>query len=136
MANDTFLRIALRGNAAFSTLSGVAALAFAGALAPWLGVPDAAPWLRALGVGLLGFAACLVWLASRAEIPPVTAWGVVMADLAWVAGTVPLVAIELLSRPGDWLAVGIADFVLLFAVLQAVGIRRLDGPRRVTADAT
>jgi len=135
MTNDAFLRAALRGNAAFSTLSGLAALVFAGPLAPWLGVPDAAPWLRALGVGLVAFAAGLVWLASREEVPSGTAWGVVAADLGWVLGTVPLVAADLLSRPGDWLAVGIADFVLLFAVLQAVGIRRLAGPRRVTADA-
>jgi hypothetical protein len=51
------------------------------------------------------------------------------ADLAWVAATVPLVLSDALTRPGDWLALGIAEIVILFAVLLAVGLRRRGAPR-------
>lgn len=128
MNDDRFLRLALRGNATFSTLTGVASIFFAGSLASWMGVPAPA-LLVALGVGLVGFASFLFWFASRPEVATSLAWGVVGADLAWVAGTVPLVLADVLTGPGDWLAIAIAEGVLLFAVLQAIGIRRSSAPR-------
>jgi hypothetical protein len=128
MNDDRFLRLALRGNATFSTLTGVASIFFAGSLATWMGVPAPA-LLVALGVGLVGFASFLFWLAARPEVAPSLAWAVVGADLAWVAATVPLVLSDALTRPGDGLALGIAEIVIIFAVLQAVGLRRRGAPR-------
>lgn len=128
MNDDRFLRLALRGNATFSTLTGLASIFFAGSLASWMGLPAPA-LLVALGVGLVGFASFLFWFASLPEVSPSLAWGVVGADLAWVVGTVPLVLADVLTRPGDWLAIGIAEIVMLFAVLQAIGIRRSGAPR-------
>ena len=121
--NDRLLRISLRANAAFSATCGAALLAAPAALAGVLGV--APPILiSSLGAQLLLFAGLLVLLASRPSIRLALAMAVVLADLFWVAGTVPLVAGGVLSQTGNWVALAIADVVLLFAILQFVGIRR------------
>jgi hypothetical protein len=128
MNDDRFLRLALRGNATFSTLTGLASIFFAGSLATWMGVPAPA-LLVALGVGLVGFASFLFWFASRPGTFPSLVWVVVAADLSWVAGTAPHVLADALPRPGDRLAIAIAEVVMLFAVLQAIGIRRSGAAR-------
>ncbi|MBW2316566.1 MAG: hypothetical protein JRH10_20580, partial [Deltaproteobacteria bacterium] len=62
-----------------------------------------------------------------------TAMLIVWADLAWVVGTIPVVALDVLNRTGSIGAVAIADGVLLFAVLQYLGVRRIRGERAVAA---
>lgn len=121
--DDRLLRFSLRGNATFSILCAVVALAYAAPLAQTLGVPSPA-LLTALGVQLLAFAGLLLVLASRPAIPLRLAWAVVAADVLWVVGTIPLVLGETLTRTGVWTAIGIADVVAIFAFLQALGIRR------------
>jgi hypothetical protein len=121
---DRMLRLALRGNAAFSTTCGLISLIAAQPLAGALGVPGAG-LLHGLGAQLLVFAAFLVWLASRPQIHPGIALGVIAADVAWVVGTIPLVASGMLTTTGVWVALGIADVVALFAVLQGLGLRRM-----------
>ena len=122
--NDQLLRTSLRGNAAFSTLCGVIALAFAAPLAGTLGIP-APIQIAGLGVQLLVFAGLLLWLASRPVIRVGLALAVVAADVLWVLGTVPLVASGALSSTGNWTALVIADVVALFALLQYLGVRRV-----------
>ncbi len=123
-AKDRLLRYSLRGNAAFSSLSGLAALIFATPLASALGTgPPLA--LRLLGAQLFGFALLLVWLAARPLIRPAFVWAVIAADLLWVVGTVPIVMSGELSSAGNWTAGMIADVVALFALLQYLGVRRL-----------
>ncbi|MDJ0868538.1 MAG: hypothetical protein QNK03_20690 [Myxococcota bacterium] len=123
-----FLRNSLRANAAFSTLSGVL-FALAGApIADFLGV--APPLLVTfVGLNLLGFAAALVWLASRPALPVRLAVIVIGADLAWVAGTLLLVFAEAFTRAGATAALAVANVVLVFAVLQTIGVRRLGAAR-------
>lgn len=123
-ANDRFLRLALRGNAAFSTLCAVISLVGAAPLAVTLGVP-APEMLTGLGVQLLLFAGFLVWLSLRPAIHPGIALGVIAADAAWVLGTVPVVAAGVLTSAGVWTALGIADFVAAFGILQWIGVRRM-----------
>jgi len=123
---DRLLRNSLRANGAFSTLSGLAFLLGAGPVAEAIGLGDARV-LAVLGVNLLGFAALLFWLAARKSLPLPAAVAVVWMDLAWVVGTVPVVMLDLLNRTGAISAVAIADVVLLFAVLQYLGIRRIRG---------
>jgi len=130
--NDRLLRYSLRGNAAFSTLSGLASLAFAGPLTSALGMePPLA--LQVLGAQLLGFAVLLVWLASRPLIRPAFAWAVIAADLLWVAGTLPVVMSGQLTSAGNWTALMIADLVALFALLQYLGVRRVRIPQAAAA---
>jgi hypothetical protein len=123
-ANDRLLRLALRCNAGFSGLCALLCLAASGPIAASMGLPEAI-WLQALGVQLLVFAGFLVWLAARPRIAPAIAWGVVAADVAWVVGTLPLVAADLLTITGIWIALGVADVVAFFAILQVVGLRRM-----------
>ncbi len=122
-ANDRLLRYSLRGNAAFSTLCGASALVFAAPLAETLGVP-APIQLAGLGAQLLMFAALLGWLASRPEIRVGFALAVVVADVLWVIGTVPVIASGALTSAGNWTAILIANVVALLALLQYLGVRR------------
>lgn len=129
---QSLLRNSLRGNAAFSTLSGLTFLLGAEGLAGAIGLGDARI-LTGTGVQLLGFAALLAYLASRETLHLPTAMLIVWADLAWVVGTIPVVAFDLLNRTGSIGAVAIADIVLVFALLQYLGVRRIRGQRAVAA---
>lgn len=125
MTSDAhFLRMAFRINATFSFLCAAVAL-FGGAdLAETLGITDPS-FLPVLAASLAVFAAFLVWLSFRPVISPALGWGVVAADVAWVVGTAPVVLAEILTSVGDQVAVGVAICVGLCAVLQAVGLRRM-----------
>ena len=131
---QTLLRNSLRGNAAFSLLSGLTFLLGADAVAGAIGLGDPRI-LAVLGASLLGFAGLLVFVSSRATLHLPTAMAIVWMDLAWVAGTVPVVALDLLNRTGALAAVGIADVVLVFAILQYLGVRRIRGAREASAGA-
>ena len=123
---QALLRNSLRGNAAFSTLSGTLFLLFAGPLSEAIGLADSRV-VGSVGLNLLGFAALLLFLASRETLHLGAATTVVFLDLAWVVGTVPVVALDLLNRTGAIAAVAIADVVLVFALLQYLGVRRIRG---------
>lgn len=125
--NDRLLRFSLRGNALFSTLCAVACIADAAPLAAALRAPDAA-WIAALGVGLLAFAAAVLALSLAPRIPTVPALAVVAADVLWVVATVPFLAFGAPSDAGFWLALGVAEVVMLFAVLQGLGVLRRRRP--------
>ena len=129
---DPLLRYSLRGNAAFSTLCGLSSIAAAEPLANALGLPGAAS-LASLGVQLLVFAGLLVWLASREPIRLGLALAVVVADVLWVVGTVPLLLSGELTTAGNWTAFAIANVIALFAVLQFLGVRRLRGAQALPA---
>ncbi len=120
------LRGSLRANAAFSAVSGAVLSAGSGPVAGALGLDDSRIPL-AVGLALLGFAALLVALASRAQIDVRLAMHVVWADLAWVFATLPVLWLGLLSPLGAIAAVIVADVVLLFALLQYLGVRRIRG---------
>ncbi len=90
----TMLKGALVANAVFSGTTGIGAIVLAGLLAESLGPPA---WsLRALGVGLIGFAA----MVARESLAPQRrrTRQIVAADAAWVATA----AIIILAAPG-WL---------------------------------
>ena len=122
--NARLLRLALRCNAGFSSSCALLCLTASEPIAATMGIPRPI-WLLALGVQLAAFAGFLVWLAARPRIAPAIAWGVVVADLAWVAGTLPLVAAGLLTTTGVWIALGVADGVAFLAILQVVGLKRM-----------
>ncbi len=122
--NDRLLRLALRANASFSSACAIAALIGGSSLANALAIPDPA-FLPALAVNLLVFAGFLVWLSTCIVISPALGWGVVVADALWVVGTIPIVAGDVLNGTGDMVALLVAAFVALWAVLQAAGIRRM-----------
>ena len=123
-----FLRKSLRANATFSALSGLVFAIASGPVAVFLGnVPPSLVLL--VGVQLLFFAGVLVWLSSRSEIPPSWAVSVVVADLLWVVATIIVVYAELFTRGGAALATALAAVVLVMALLQSIGVRRLGTAR-------
>ncbi len=124
MTNTTLLRGALRANAAFSTLCGAILVVLGGVLDPVLGVPALA--LRLVGASLLPFAVSLWMNARRAEVSRREAWLAVGLDLAWVAGSAALILGELwpLTTAGRWAVIGVAEVVLLWALLQTAGLVR------------
>jgi hypothetical protein len=121
-----FLRQSLRGNAFFSTASGLVFMAASGAIADFLGgMPSIL--VAVVGGQLLLFAGALFWLASRPEISKQLVLAVIVADILWVVGTIVVVYVDLFTRDGAALAIALASVVLLLAILQSVGIRRMSG---------
>lgn len=125
---SAFLRRSLLGNVAFSVASGLTFAIAASAVATFLGLPQVAI-VRAVGIGLLGFAAYVGFVATRPEIDLAAAFSIILGDLAWVVGTIPIVMLDLLSPNGVIAALAIADMVLLFAILQYIGLRRVRAHR-------
>ena len=132
--NDTLLRRTLWGNAAFSVVSGAVLAIFAGPLAaaassakPSVMGLELALLFELLGVGVVAFGALCAWVASRPELPRTLAQAIFVADIAWVAGSVLVLAL-----PASWTGAGIAGVVVLalivadVAILEYVGLRRLN----------
>jgi hypothetical protein len=119
------LRLALRANAGFSTVSGLVLAVAAPVLGPWLGIPPLG--LAVVGLGLLPFAWLLFRNAARTPINEAEARLAVGADVAWVLGSVALVAVDPLglTLAGRVAVVAIALCVADFALLQALGLGRL-----------
>lgn len=127
MADDPsrLLRRALRGNAVFSLLSGGFMLVADGLVAAILGAYTALGPIHFVGINLVLFSGLLFWLGSRDVIPENAALAVVGADLAWVLGSWVAMAGGWVSGQGWWAVGAVADVVLIFAVVQYLGVRRL-----------
>jgi hypothetical protein len=121
-----WLRNSLLGNAVFSTVTGLIFALGAAPMASFLGLEQSI-LVRVVGLGLLGFAGFIVFVATRPEIDSRAAVSIVIGDLCWVVGTVPLAMMDVLSDNGLIAAIAIADIVLLFAGLQYYGVRRARG---------
>jgi hypothetical protein len=123
---SSLLRNTLFGNSVFSFLSGAAALLFSQAIASFLGL--SASWIiLVLGVGLLIYGV-EIYLAARSEpVHTGIARFAVYADLAWVLASAVLIFANLVpfTTAGKWTIAIIADVVLVFAILQYVGLRRV-----------
>ena len=121
---EKLLRNALKGNGVFSTLSGIAFIAAAGPIADRIGL--AYPWvLMVIGASLLIFAVGLFRNATATDLNLLEARIAVALDFAWVLGSVVVVALGILSTTGNWGVAIVADIVLVFAIAQAIGVRRI-----------
>jgi hypothetical protein len=126
---NTLLINALRANAAFSATTGAILVVASVPLSSWLGI---AIWISiGLGLGLLGFAAVLVVLARDPQ--PALVRAVILADAAWVAGAVTVIAVfpDLMSTAGLWALALVSVVVAELAVAQYVGLRRVERQLRV-----
>lgn len=132
-SSDRLLRRTLWGNAAFSVVSGATLAVLAGPFAraatdapvSVLGL-DLAILFELLGVGVVAFGELCAWIASRPELPQGLARFIFAADLAWVAGSVLVLAL-----PASWTTAGIAGIVVLalivadLAILEYLGLRKM-----------
>ena len=122
----SLLKRALRGNAAFSVVSGAVLVVEAPFLAPIMGIPSPLA-LTVTGIVLLPFGLLLWWLAGREELARTVGWIAIELDVLWVAGSIALLLSGWLplTTAGNWIIALLADAVAMFAVLQYLGVRRL-----------
>lgn len=118
------LRVALLCNALFSTISGLTLVLAGQWVVRLIGLPEATN-LIVLGISLLVFAVTLVLFARKNPIKLSDAWIAVILDLAWVMGSYPLLFLVPLSARGKWVVAIVAEVVMLFALAQWLGIRRI-----------
>lgn len=122
---SNLLRLALRSNAVFSTVSGIAFIAAAAPLSEWIGLGSL--WiLNGVGVSLIVFAVGLYVNASRPDVNVLEAWIAVALDLGWVAGSAVVITLGFLTTSGNWAVAVVADVVLVFAIVQYFGLRQLN----------
>jgi hypothetical protein len=123
--SSQFLRKAFRGNAIFSALSGIVFVVANGLVAAILNAYEQLGEIQLVGASLLAFSALLFFLASRESISSALTLGVIGADLAWVVGSWLAVGAGMTSGGGMWAVLTVADVVLLFAILQWLGLRKM-----------
>jgi hypothetical protein len=122
-----FLRRAILADAIFSAASALLLTFGAGALAPWLSLPDAL--LRETGLFLIAYAALVGWLGTRQSMPKALVMIVIAGNAAWTIASIALlfsgaVTPNLLGEA----AIAIqAIAVGTFAELQYIGLRRSGG---------
>jgi uncharacterized membrane protein (UPF0136 family) len=121
---SNFLRKALRGNGIFSLVTGVVMFAADGLVAALLGAYDHLDIIHFVGANLLVFAALLFFVASREAIPSNLVVAIIIADALWVLLSAIALATGMASGQGFWAVGLVSDVVLLFAILQGVGLRR------------
>ena len=120
------LRRLLRANAVFSAVTGLVATIDAGQVADGLGIGQG--WLvRAMGVGLLGFALMLTVAARQSpamlrRVTPVIS----AADFGWVLGTAMVIGFGWLSDEGSLAMALVAVVVLVFGVAQLRSARAME----------
>ena len=122
-----FLRRAILADAIFSGASALLLTFGAGALAPWLSLPDAL--LCETGLFLIAYAALVGWLGTRQSMPKALVMIVIAGNAAWTIASIALlfsgaVTPNLLGEA----AIAIqAIAVGTFAELQYIGLRRSGG---------
>ena len=124
-ADETsFLRRSLQLDGVASALCGVLLLAAAGPMAPVMGLggPGIA---RAVGALFVVFAVAVLWNAARATVSRGGALAAVVLNAAWVLGSAVVIVDGPLTALGNAAVAAVAAAVLLFTVLEAVGLARL-----------
>ena len=85
---SSFLRRAILADAIFSGVSAMLLTFGAGALAPWLSLPEAL--LRETGVFLIAYAALVGWLGTRQSMPKPLVVIVISGNAAWMLASIAL----------------------------------------------
>ncbi|MCA9919482.1 MAG: hypothetical protein KC445_16095 [Anaerolineales bacterium] len=122
------LRRALQSDALFSLLSSLVFIFASGPVARFLG-PNVPSWLvLAIGVSFLPFVADIYWIL--ADLGARVKYGriITILNFMWVVGS--YLALWLawaeITVAGRWFVALQAEVIFLFAVLQTIGLRRLN----------
>ena len=123
-----FLRRALTANGIFTLVSGAGLMIGADFFADLLGLNNPLI-LTAVGLMLVLYAPFVFWVSLRKPILRQAVIAIILLDLFWVLGSALLLIGGWLplSTTGKWLVAITADIVAVFAVLQTIGLRRLEG---------
>lgn len=120
----SLLRRSLMGNALFSLAAAMVALAAAGPLAAAFAVPTA--WLVVIGAGLVPFGLAVLHLGRRRDTDLRAVRIVVVMDALWVVAAAVILTVPGSMSPVGKLVLGLLTLgVIDWAVLQAIGMRRL-----------
>ena len=124
IATSQLLRRALLADAIFSGVSAVVMTLDAGALAPFLNLPEAL--LRETGLFLIAYTALVGWLATRPAAPKALVMIVVAGNAAWTLASIALLFSGAVSPNLLGIVVVIAQAIAtgVFAELQYIGLRR------------
>ena len=122
-----FLRRAIQGDAIFSGASAVLLALGAGALAPWLNLPEAL--LRETGLFLIAYAALVGWLGTRQPMPKALVVIVIAGNAAWALASIALLfsGAVMPNLLGEAFVMAQAIVVAALAELQYIGLRRSSG---------
>lgn len=124
--NSNLLRKALYGNSIFCALSGLDFAIFSKPISNFLGLSNS--WvILVLGIILVLYGIEVFIFARKEKISEGFAKFVIVADIAWVIGSAILIFTNLIpfTTAGKWAIAIIADIVLVFAIVQYVGLKRL-----------
>jgi hypothetical protein len=112
------LRLALRLNAGFSTLSAVALIAAHGEIGEAMGVDPRL--LIGVGVGLAAFAVALVYTAARSDVSKLRSEALQhsCADFAWVVASIAVIAGGWLTPLGNGMLAAVGVPVLALGIAQ------------------
>jgi len=119
MMQDSQARRVLWGNAVFSAVSGGLFSLASTAVAAFIGV-DAPVVIMGIGMGLLAYAALIVFYAMRPTVSRTFVLFAAIADTVWVALSALLLVTNIVSFSivGVWAVVIVAIIVGGFAVVQ------------------
>ena len=119
-----FLRRSLQLDGVASGLCGVLLLAGAGPVSALIGLAE--PGLaRVVGALLVVYAAALLYNGARATISRAEAVAAVVLNAGWVGGSAAVILAGPLTTIGNLAVAAVAAAVLLFAVLEVVGLARV-----------
>jgi len=124
--NDSarFLRRSLQLDGIASGVTGMLLLVGAGPVSALIGL--SAPTIaRAIGALLAVYAAALLWNAARATVSRRETLAAVALNAAWVLGSIAVIELGSLTMLGNLAVAAVALAVLVFAILEIMGLRRL-----------
>jgi hypothetical protein len=120
----SFLRRSLQLDGIASGLCGVLLLAAASPISALMGLADPSI-ARLLGAFLMIYAAALLYNAARATVSRREAVAAMVLNAGWVLGSALVILAGPLTPVGNLAVAAVAAAVVLFAVLEVVGLTRL-----------
>jgi hypothetical protein len=119
-----FLRRSLQLDGIASGLCGVLLVVAASPISAVIGLAE--PGIaRVVGALLVVYAAALLWNGERATVSRAEAVAAVVLNAGWVIGSAVVILAGPLTLIGNLAVAALAAAVLLFAVLEVVGLTRL-----------
>ena len=119
-----FLRRSLQLDGIASGLCGVLLVVAASPISAVIGLAE--PGIaRVVGALLVVYAAALLWDGERATVSRAEAVAAVVLNAGWVIGSAVVILAGPLTLIGNLAVAALAAAVLLFAVLEVVGLTRL-----------
>ena len=120
----SFLRRSLQLDGIASGLCGVLLVAAASPISAVIGLAE--PGIaQVVGALLVVYAAALLWNGARATVSRAEALAAVVLNAGWVIGSAVVILAGPLTPIGNLAVAALAAAVLLFAVLEVVGLTRL-----------